>query len=143
MSCVGVDANLEQVKKGLAWFYAQYGHDEAVRAAESEAKAAGLGLWSRKDAIPPWEYRHGGGGKKSAGSKDGSATGSTAQPDEAGLIEHGHYTNLGGHVVHSPAHTATGNAPAGASAKCGDGRYSSSQHRRGTCPHHGGVEQWL
>ncbi|HZQ29492.1 MAG TPA: DUF3761 domain-containing protein [Patescibacteria group bacterium] len=33
--------------------------------------------------------------------------------------------------------------PNGASAICRDGTYSFSQHRRGTCSHHGGVAQWL
>ncbi|HYT45260.1 MAG TPA: DUF3761 domain-containing protein, partial [Methylomirabilota bacterium] len=28
-------------------------------------------------------------------------------------------------------------------AKCSDGTYSFSQHRSGTCSHHGGVAQWL
>ncbi|HEY0812030.1 MAG TPA: DUF3761 domain-containing protein, partial [Pseudonocardia sp.] len=26
---------------------------------------------------------------------------------------------------------------------CGDGTYSSSQHRQGTCSRHGGVAAWL
>src|SRR5947207_10880315 len=34
-------------------------------------------------------------------------------------------------------------APAGATAHCNDGTYSYSQHRSGTCSHHGGVAQWL
>jgi hypothetical protein len=34
-------------------------------------------------------------------------------------------------------------APAGATAKCNDGTYSSSQHRQGTCSGHKGVAQWL
>jgi hypothetical protein len=34
-------------------------------------------------------------------------------------------------------------APSGATARCRDGSYSYSQHRQGTCSHHGGVEQWL
>jgi Protein of unknown function (DUF3761) len=33
--------------------------------------------------------------------------------------------------------------PAGATAECRDGSYSFSQHRRGTCSHHGGVSRWL
>ena len=33
--------------------------------------------------------------------------------------------------------------PAGATALCNDGTYSFSQHRQGTCSHHGGVAQWL
>jgi hypothetical protein len=31
----------------------------------------------------------------------------------------------------------------GASAVCRDGSYSYSQHRQGTCSHHGGVMKWL
>lgn len=33
--------------------------------------------------------------------------------------------------------------PAGATAQCRDGTYSSSQHRSGTCSHHGGVATWF
>jgi hypothetical protein len=33
--------------------------------------------------------------------------------------------------------------PLGATAICNDGTYSYSQNRRGTCSHHGGVQQWL
>lgn len=64
----GVDANLEQVKAGMAWAYRQYLHDQAYIAAEESAKAAKLGLWSRPDVVPPWEYRHGKGGGSAGGS---------------------------------------------------------------------------
>jgi hypothetical protein len=37
----------------------------------------------------------------------------------------------------------TAAAPAGATARCRDGTYSFSQHRSGTCSHHGGVATWL
>jgi hypothetical protein len=30
----------------------------------------------------------------------------------------------------------------GISAICNDGSYSYSQHRSGTCSHHGGVREW-
>ena len=33
--------------------------------------------------------------------------------------------------------------PSGATALCRDGTYSFSQHRRGSCSHHGGVSKWL
>jgi hypothetical protein len=33
--------------------------------------------------------------------------------------------------------------PPGATAQCRDGTYSYSQHRSGTCSHHGGVARWL
>lgn len=59
------------------------------------------------------------------------------------LVEHGAYVNKAGASVHSPAHSKTGAAPDGATAKCGDGTFSFSQSRRGTCSHHGGVAAWL
>lgn len=66
-----------------------------------------------------------------------------AAPQESQLTEQGHYTNKAGAVVHSPAHSVTGQTPAGASAKCRDGSFSFSQNHRGTCSHHGGVASWL
>lgn len=58
------------------------------------------------------------------------------------LSNNRHYVNSDGHSVHSPAH-ASGGVPTGATAVCGDGTYSFSQHHRGTCSHHGGVARWL
>lgn len=52
-----------------------------------------------------------------------------------------YYINVDGNKVQSPTYYNT--APAGATARCVDGTYSFSQHRRGTCSHHGGVFQWL
>lgn len=51
------------------------------------------------------------------------------------------YRNVNGRRVRSPVFSDT--VPEGASAKCRDGSYSFSQHRRGTCSHHGGVAEWL
>lgn len=59
------------------------------------------------------------------------------------LIEGGSYVNRDGQRIHSPAHTRSGKAPGGASARCRDGSFSFSQHRRGTCSRHGGVADWL
>jgi Protein of unknown function (DUF3761) len=53
-----------------------------------------------------------------------------------------HYINSDGNTVHSPANS-NGGAPAGSTALCEDGTYSFSQHRQGTCSHHGGVAKWL
>ena len=52
-----------------------------------------------------------------------------------------YYTNSAGQRVQSP--TYYNKAPAGATALCGDGTYSFSKNRRGTCSHHGGVVKWL
>jgi len=46
-------------------------------------------------------------------------------------------------VVLVPAAASGGAAPPGATARCRDGTYSFSQHRSGTCSHHGGVAAWL
>jgi hypothetical protein len=53
------------------------------------------------------------------------------------------YVNSDGNTVPSPARTSDGQPPAGATAQCKDGTYSSSQHRQGTCSGHGGVGRWL
>jgi hypothetical protein len=52
-----------------------------------------------------------------------------------------YYTNKDGQRVQSP--TYYDKPPAGATAQCRDGTYSFSQHRQGTCSHHGGVAKWL
>lgn len=57
------------------------------------------------------------------------------------LSNNNYYQNSSGNTVHSPAYSTT--KPAGATAVCGDGTYSFSQSRRGTCSHHGGVANWL
>ncbi|WP_330257636.1 DUF3761 domain-containing protein [Nocardia sp. NBC_00565] len=51
------------------------------------------------------------------------------------------YVNSDGQCVHRPQSAPA--APPGATARCGDGTYSYSQHRSGTCSHHGGVANWL
>jgi SH3-like domain-containing protein len=50
------------------------------------------------------------------------------------------YVNVDGVRVPSPTFSET--RPAGATARCRDGSYSFSQHRRGTCSWHGGVAAW-
>jgi uncharacterized protein YabE (DUF348 family) len=53
----------------------------------------------------------------------------------------GTYVNSAGNTVCSPYTSNT--TPSGATAQCGDGSYSFSQSRSGTCSHHGGVVTWL
>jgi hypothetical protein len=53
----------------------------------------------------------------------------------------GSYVNVDGNCISGPV--AAPSAPAGATAQCNDGTYSFSQHRSGTCSHHGGVAVWL
>jgi hypothetical protein len=53
------------------------------------------------------------------------------------------YINSHGTWIPSPAWTADGQPPVGATALCSDGSYSFSQSAQGTCSWHGGVEEWL
>ena len=60
----GQDANLAQVKAGMAWWYRKYQKEQTAaqrssyEAAEATAKAGRVGLWSEAEAVPPWEWRH-------------------------------------------------------------------------------------
>ncbi|PZP55300.1 MAG: hypothetical protein DI596_11640 [Azospira oryzae] len=56
--CDGHDANLEQVRRGMAWAYVRYAPPREIVLAESEARASRRGLWSDGNATPPWEWRH-------------------------------------------------------------------------------------
>lgn len=62
-------------------------------------------------------------------------------PPAAPTCTNGTYVNTAGSTVCRPEVSTT--APSGATAKCGDGTYSFSQSRRGTCSSHGGVAAWL
>jgi hypothetical protein len=62
---------------------------------------------------------------------------------DTNLSNNNTYTNSDGNTVHSLATSTDNTTPAGATARCGDGSYSFSQHRSGTCSHHGGVATWL
>jgi Protein of unknown function (DUF3761) len=56
----------------------------------------------------------------------------------------GTYINSSGETVCKPQPPMEGGGPPpGATAKCVDGEYSSSKHRRGTCSGHGGVAEFL
>lgn len=53
----GMNANLEMVKRGMAWRFDKYSKDAALLAAQEEAKVAKLGLWRDPEPVPPWEWR--------------------------------------------------------------------------------------
>ncbi len=55
----GLDVNLEQVKKGMAWVYRQYADDQVYFSAEDVAKNQSIGIWSQPEPTPPWEFRNG------------------------------------------------------------------------------------
>lgn len=61
-----IDANLEQVRTGMAWWYRHYAKEqsrqdqEAYEAAEFNAKIRRTGLWADKNPMPPWDFRKSG-----------------------------------------------------------------------------------
>lgn len=57
VSCDGVDANLEQISRGMAWVYRKYAKDHNLFVYEHEAKRQKRGLWADKSPTPPWEWR--------------------------------------------------------------------------------------
>jgi endonuclease YncB( thermonuclease family) len=65
----GKDANLEQVRAGMAWWYRDYAKEQSpadrglYERAEVQARAQHVGLWRDANPMPPWEFRHGGSAK--------------------------------------------------------------------------------
>jgi endonuclease YncB( thermonuclease family) len=63
VSINGLDANLEQIKRGLSWFYKKYQNELllddrlAYLHAQESAEAKKIGLWVDKEPIAPWDFR--------------------------------------------------------------------------------------
>lgn len=55
----GQEANVEQVRSGLAWVYSRYNHDGQLTSLESTARSQRIGLWADPNPQAPWEFRHG------------------------------------------------------------------------------------
>jgi len=56
--CAGVDANAEQVRRGLAWVYVRYApKDSLLYELQAKAQAERRGLWADAHPVPPWEWR--------------------------------------------------------------------------------------
>jgi len=59
VTCGGVDANQEQVRRGMAWVYRHYQHDWHLLLLEAQARNNRIGLWNDNAPLPPWEFRRG------------------------------------------------------------------------------------
>lgn len=59
----GIDANLEQVKAGMAWHYKKYQKEQSAEdrvlysIAEEQARREAQGLWVDREPTPPWDWR--------------------------------------------------------------------------------------
>jgi len=65
------DINRSMVSEGHAWVYRQYSQDERLIEIEIMAREAGVGLWNRSDAVPPWDWRKGKRSNRRPGRTDG------------------------------------------------------------------------
>ncbi len=54
----------------------------------------------------------------------------------------GTYVNVSGHRIHDPECVGANVHLQGETAICRDGSHSMSEHHRGTCSHHGGVDHF-
>jgi len=60
----GQDVNLEQIRRGMAWFYRQYERELTKEdrmlydASEASARLDRVGLWRDESPTPPWGFRH-------------------------------------------------------------------------------------
>jgi len=58
VTCAGVDANAEQVRRGLAWVYTRYvPMGSPLYELEAYARLRQLGLWRDAQPVAPWEWR--------------------------------------------------------------------------------------
>jgi len=59
----GIDTNLEQIKRGMAWHYKKYMNEQVLQDrldylhAQENAHNIRIGLWGDSDPMPPWEFR--------------------------------------------------------------------------------------
>lgn len=59
----GTDANLEQIKRGLAWWYKKYQKEQSQQdrrdylLAQEYAQSGQIGLWVENTPIAPWDFR--------------------------------------------------------------------------------------
>jgi endonuclease YncB( thermonuclease family) len=58
VTCAGIDANTEQVRRGLAWVFIRYApKNSTLYRVEAEARGERRGLWEDSDPMPPWDWR--------------------------------------------------------------------------------------
>jgi endonuclease YncB( thermonuclease family) len=64
--CAGIDANAEQVRRGMAWVFDRYMKDRSLYPLQDQARAARRGLWADPTPLPPWEWRQARGAPETA-----------------------------------------------------------------------------
>lgn len=58
VTCGGIDANAEQVRRGMAWVFVRYAaKDSPLYRVQSEARLERRGLWIDPHVVTPWDWR--------------------------------------------------------------------------------------
>ncbi len=58
VTCAGIEANSEQVWRGMAWTFVRYVPvGSALYEIEAYARSRKLGLWADARPVAPWEWR--------------------------------------------------------------------------------------
>jgi endonuclease YncB( thermonuclease family) len=58
VTCAGVDANAEQVRRGMAWVFVKYApKGSPLYRFEDDARIRRHGLWADPKPVPPWDWR--------------------------------------------------------------------------------------
>lgn len=57
VSCDGVDASRAQVHAGMAWAFRKYLRRVELLDLESLVRQSGVGLWSNREPVAPWDWR--------------------------------------------------------------------------------------
>jgi endonuclease YncB( thermonuclease family) len=58
IACDGVDANSEQVRRGMAWVFERYAaRNSPLYELQGEAQVTRRGLWADPHPMAPWEWR--------------------------------------------------------------------------------------
>jgi micrococcal nuclease len=55
--CSGIDANAEQVRRGMAWVFDRYVKDRNLNPLQDIARTQRIGLWADAEPTPPWRWR--------------------------------------------------------------------------------------
>ena len=59
VTCRGINANAEQVRRGMAWVFERYApKDSYLYALQAEARSTKQGLWVELRPVAPWDWRY-------------------------------------------------------------------------------------
>lgn len=95
VQCGGVDANVEQLRRGMAWVYDQYVTDRSLYSDQNFARSGSRGLWAEPNPTPPWTWRH-------SPIRQTPSVSRSEAPHAGGCRIKGNINDRGDHIYHVP-----------------------------------------